>query len=166
MDKGYTVVYKKTNFNNINNTLELVFLTKIHTKKEEEELNEKLRSYGLKNTQLIIKKNTLENTDSDTINELNVKDRKIAELEARNNTNAFNSKQLLQEIAVLFPKIKKISMSRQNLVSTDAKEEEVTVFLYQSTGNLTSDEIATINLWLQKKFSVNNVKLIALNETK
>lgn len=166
VDKGYTVVYKKTNFNNINNTLELVFLTKIHTKKEEEELNEKLRSYGLKNTQLIIKKNTLENTDSDTINELNVKDRKIAELEARNNTNAFNSKQLLQEIAVLFPKIKKISMSRQNLVSTDAKEEEVTVFLYQSTGNLTSDEIATINLWLQKKFSVNNVKLIALNETK
>ncbi len=166
IDKGYTVVHKKTSFNNINNTLELVFLTKIHSKKEEEELNEKLKSYGLKNTQLIIKKNILENTYSDTINELSIKDKKIAELESVNSQNAFNNKQLLQEIAVLFPKIEKISMSKQNFVSTQSKEEEMTVFLYQSAGNLTPDEMKTMNLWLQKKFSVDNIKLIRIDETK
>ncbi len=57
-------------------------------------------------------------------------------------------------------------MSKQNFVSTQSKEEEMTVFLYQSAGNLTPDEMKTMNLWLQKKFSVDNIKLIRIDETK
>lgn len=167
IEQGLTVVYKNTNFNNINNTVELAFLNKEHSDEEIATLNEKLKNYNLNHTKLIIKKNSKEISEKEIneINELQVKEKRIKELEKTIQNTIVENQNLLKEIQILNPKITKTSLSKQNIYSGDGNNyEEVLFLLYTANSVLTKEEVNMLKQWLSVRFSENNVQLVQFDQ--
>lgn len=169
IEKGNTIVYKKTNYSIKNSSLELAFLNKSFTDNEIELLNTSLKKYQLSNTTLIIKKNSTYNINSlrnDMLNEVNKKefvldekDKKISELENEILKNKYDQKQLLEEIKVIFPVINSISIANHETITIDTVLTK-TIFLYQTNSKLNETEKAKLKNWLEKRLVLNNLEVI------
>ena len=169
IEKGNTVVYKKTNYSTSSSHIELAFLNMSYTENEIKALNEDLNKYGLSNTKLTIKKNSTDNINalrSDILNEVTKKeirlgenDKLIEELTNEIAKNKFDNKQVFEEVKIIFPTIKNISVANHNITSNDTTLIK-TVFLYQANPIL--DEVEKIKLynWLQKRLSITNLEVI------
>lgn len=169
LEKGNTIVYKKTKFSSNGNSLEIAFLNKSFTKNEIKLLNEKLNKYCLSNTKLIVKQNSTDNINSlrnDVLNEvtrkdliLNEKEQRITELENEIAKSKFNEKQLFEELTIIFPTINSISISEQNDVHSDTIFKK-TVFLYKAKPSLIKTDKTKLENWLQKRLKTTNLEII------
>lgn len=167
--KGYTIVYKKTNYAVNKSSLELAFLNKSYSKNEIVLLNENLKKYNLSNTKLFIKQNSTDNLNSlknSILNEvtkkeiiLNEKDKKIAELENEIIKNKYSDKQLFEEVKIIFPTINSISIGNHKTFQKDTIIDK-TIFIYQTNSRLKEIEKSKLKKWLQKRLKLTNLEII------
>lgn len=169
-NKGYTVVYKKTDFNPKGKKLELAFLSKRFDKAEIAKLKEELNTNPyLKGTNLVIRQdstdrfNTLKgdilNQIKSSENEMNEKDVRIVQLEKELTKNTFDNKQLLKESRALFPDITSLSVTKNSLVTPKDSLITLTAVIYDVTKSLSNEDQEKFKKWLNERLAVKNVEL-------
>jgi len=169
-DKGYTIVYKKTDFNSKSKKLELAFLSRRFSKLEIKDLTNKLNhNKYLAGTQLQIRQDSTDrfnalkgdilNQIKSSENEMNVKDVKIMQLEKQLNKNKFDNRQILKETTVLFPVISSLSINKSTLVNQKDSTITITAVIYDGTKILSTAESEKLKMWLNERLSVKDVEL-------
>jgi len=168
--KGFTVVYKKTDFNTAPKRIELATLSKRFTKAEIDSMQTKITANRyLKDAQLVIRQDTTDrfnafkgdilNRIKSNENEVSQKDVKIMQLEKELAKNVFDNKQLLQEAVTLFPEITSISISNHNFAALKDSVIHATGILYTSSKPLKQDDEVKLKNWLNKRLSVKDAVL-------
>jgi len=168
--KGFTVVYKKTDFNTAPKRIELATLSKRFTKAEIDSMQTKITANRyLKGAQLVIRQDTTDrfnafkgdilNRIKSNENEVSQKDVKIMQLEKELAKNVFDNKQLLQEAVTLFPEITSISISNHNFAVLKDSVIHATGILYTSSKPLKQDDEVKLKNWLNKRLSVKDAVL-------
>lgn len=164
-DKGIAILYKKTKFNENPKKLELGFLTKRLNEEEIKSLNEKLKSYDLNNTKLLIIQDTTD-LKSDILNEINYnksvlsqKDVTILNLKNEIASNKYENKALLAEIKILFPEIENISIANHTFNEDTANTKTIPVLLYKSKTELDEASKQKLMLWLQQRLKKKQIEI-------
>jgi uncharacterized hydrophobic protein (TIGR00271 family) len=172
-DKGYTVVYKKTDFNSKGKKLELAFLDKRFSLAEIKELKNKIsHNKYLLGTQLLIRQDSTDrfnaikgdilNQIKSSENEMSLKDVKIIQLEKELSKNKFDSRKILKETEVLFPNINSLSITKTALINQKDSIINITAVIYDATKNLNADDSAKLKKWLNERLSVKDVELFKI----
>lgn len=163
--KGYTMIYKKVNYNSSPKKIELAFLSKTFDKNELDSINQKLKNTGMPNTELIIKQNT-KDLKSEILNEIGQRNTAISEKDLiinrlRQQLDKYTVKDssLIKEINILFPEFNHISIGKiTNFPNTDSANVS-TVVLYRSEKE-EKDQEKKMQQWLSEKLSDRNAKVI------
>lgn len=168
--KGYTVVYKKSDFSPKKKKLELAFLQKRFNAKELDTLRTKLNAYNyLAGTALVIRQDTTDrftalkgdilNEIRSSENEVNLKDAKIVQLEKKLSENTFDNQKLLKETRALFPGVTAMSVSNSSFATTKDSTFTTTAVIIDATDNLSRNDKAKLTAWLTQRLAVKNVQL-------
>lgn len=170
INKGNTIVYKKTNYNTNPKTIELAFLSKRFTKDEIDSLNTKLISNNILATKLIIRQDSADKTQllkNNILNEIknrdalaDEKEKKIQLLESEMVKNTFDDKQILKEAKALFPSIISMSLSNHKIYLQNDSALTIPVLLYQTNKKLIDFEKEKIVNWIEQRNNISNLKLI------
>lgn len=169
-EKGYTVVYKKTEFSPKSKKLELAFLAKRFDEREIIELKQELNTNEyLKGTNLIIRQDSTDrfnalkgdilNQIKSSENEMNAKDVKIVQLEKELAKNTFDNKQLLKESRTLFPDITSLSVTRNTLITPKDSIIPLTAVIYDVSKSMSAEDQTKFKNWLNERLVVKNVEL-------
>lgn len=163
LDKGYTIVYKKTQFNSNPKKIDLAFLKKRFDKTEIKGLNYKLKIYQLQNTVLNIIQDTTD-LKQDILNEITFNNKSVSEKEAiianlqNQLTNLkFNNDAVLIETRILFPEIENIAIANHVFDENKKTQKIVTVVLYNAKKDMNTAEKQKLTTWLKSKFKNNNL---------
>lgn len=167
-NNGYTVIYKKTNFNSIPKKVEIATLIKKFDSVQIRDLNQRLKGYGLENTTLLIRQDDID-LKSEILNELNTqqtvvseKDLVINNLQQELSLYKFDNISVLREIEILFPEMKNVSIGRQ-LAETDKDSTFLeTVVIYDAEKHKEEEEIK-LKKWLEQKLALKNVVVVNRN---
>lgn len=165
INEGYTIIFKKTEYNASPKIIELAFLTKKFNEHETTLLNKKLLDYDIKNTVIEIKQDT-KDIKGEILNEigfqnkaLNEKDILINNLRKELNEYKVSNVETLKEIAILFPELKNVSLGKyQTNLNTDSLKV-ITVLLYESDNKIIL-ETEKIEKWLSQKLQTKNIELV------
>ncbi len=164
-NKGYTIIYKKTNYVKIPHQIELAFLTKKFSPKEVKDLKQKMQYYKLQNTVLRIRQDTTD-LKRDILNEigsqrtnLSQKDLLIANLQKEISNVKFDNSKLLPEVKILFPEIENISVAKHTFNEGTDSLKTIPVMVYQSNKRLTNISKQKLSLWLKQKLKSDNLEL-------
>lgn len=168
VQKGNVLIYKKTNVTANPRKIELAFLTKKYTDSEIKLLNDELLSYGIANTQLVIKQDVTD-LKSEILNELGSNDRNASEKDIIINKlrqelaeYSFAEKDLIRETTILFPEFKKISIGKQQVIrSVDSLKNSI--FVIYSSGEKQNPDTAKLQKWLRQKLKTNQITFIKQN---
>lgn len=168
--KGYTIIFKKTNYNNSPKSVELAFLSKQFSPNELAQLNDELKSSGLENTQLLIRQNeNLNNLKSDILNEitksetvLTEKDKRIKALETELQKSVIDSKPIFAECKILFPKVESLSISKQTRYSADDTSQEEFTLIYGAKKELSEEDKAKLSEWVSNKLAIQKLQIFWL----
>ncbi len=163
--KGYTLIYKKVNYNSSPKTIELAFLSKKFSKSELDTINKKIKDLGIANTKLVIKQDATD-IKSEILNEigqrnnvLSEKDLVINQLRQQLDKYTVKDSSLIKEIHILFPDFNHISIGKvTNFPNTDSANVS-TVILYRSEKEEKEQE-EKMQQWLSEKLSDKNAKVI------
>lgn len=165
IEKGYTILYKKTKFISNPKKIELAFLSKKFTNDEIKVLKEKLKLYELKNTVLTIIQDTTD-LKRDILNEISFnnktmgeKDIIINQLQSQITTLKFDTDAIIAETKILFPDIENIIIADQVFNKIDPEKKEFFIILYQSKKELNSSDKEKLSLWLKNKFKTENLEI-------
>lgn len=164
-NKGFTIVYKKINLNTNPKNIELAFLRHNFNPTEIKSLNKTLADSQIENTQLTIKQDTtdIKKYILDQINsgktDLDAKDITINQLKNEIAANKYNNKALLDEIKIIFPEIKNISISNHSFNKNTDSSYVQPVLIYDSKTNLTDESKRKLKLWLQKRLSKKDIEI-------
>ncbi|TXF79569.1 DUF389 domain-containing protein [Chryseobacterium sp.] len=169
LQKGNTLIYKKTNYNTSPRKIELAFLQKTYSDAEVKNINKKLREYGLQNTQVIIKQNAannLQNLRNDILNEVgktwvnvNSDAKKISNLEAQMAANNFATQQIYTEAAAFAPGLISLGVSNQNIATKDTMVTRTTV-VFDANDKFSAADEERLLKWLQARLNNNEVILV------
>ncbi|GIZ10475.1 TIGR00341 family protein [Flavobacterium sp. UMI-01] len=167
--KGIAILYKKTKFNQNPKKLELGFLTKKFNDKEIKVLNQKLKSYEIENTQLLIMQDTTD-LKSDILNEikynksvLSEKDVTILNLKKQIADNRYNNKALLAEIKILFPSIDNIAIANHSFNEETDSLKVIPVLIYSSKSKLETTSEKKLKMWLQERLAKKEIQIYSQN---
>jgi uncharacterized hydrophobic protein (TIGR00271 family) len=170
VSKGYTMIYKKTNYSTKPKNIELAFLSKRFTKSEIDSLNKELDSSHIPNTKLIIRQDSADKVQllrNDIMNEIKTtgaavdeRDQKIQQLETQLQKNTFDTKQIFQEAIIIFPDIQSISISNNHFYFTNDSTSNAPVLIYQSKARLSKADSTKFDSWLKARLSVPDIDLI------
>lgn len=161
-DGGYTIIYKKIDYNSNPRKIELAILSKEFDEEEIKSLNQKLEGRGISNTTLIMKQN---NTDlkEQILSELNRKENNLSEKDVQINALAnelnlykIGSHQLDKQIKILFPEIKQIAFA----TAANYSHKEVSTcptVIYQSEKPIDENKLQQ---WLKVQFNSNEIIIL------
>lgn len=160
---GYTVIYKKVNYNLSPKTIELAFLAKKFDSTEIAQLNRKLEDFGIKNTRLDIKQNSSD-LKKEILNELtkqnsslSTKDLQISNLSTQLNQYKLDDPKLVKELRILFPDIKDVAIGKlTNYSAADSTSLPIVCIYYT---DVKIDE-SKLNNWLKERFNDPNLWII------
>ncbi|MET3535985.1 DUF389 domain-containing protein [Chryseobacterium limigenitum] len=163
INNGYTVIYKKINYNSNPKSVELAFLSKKFDSLEIKSLNNSLKNFGINNTNLIIKQNTSD-LKAEILNEINSQKNTVSEKDVQINVlkgelNQYKSDnpELIKEIGILFPEVKNISLGKlQTFYKPDSAGVE-TAFIYRSETKIDEEKLKA---WLENKLKTNKIILM------
>ncbi|MEC5165050.1 putative hydrophobic protein (TIGR00271 family) [Flavobacterium sp. PL11] len=164
-NKGYTILYKKIVTNVKPKKIELVFLTKKTTNNELKILNQRLKTYGIENTQLKIRQDTtdIKKYISNQINFeksiLNKKDVIIANLGKQIKTNTYNNAAILAEAKIIFPEIENLSISNHVFDENTDNAKVVPIMIYKSKKELSKEAKVKLVMWLQQRLSKEKIEI-------
>lgn len=160
--KGYTVIYKKINYNTNPRSIDVAFINKKFSDEEITFYNKMLEESGLKNTQLNIRQNSTDikseilSEISKFDNNISEKDIAISKLREELDTYKVSDSTLSKEISILFPKINEISYGKiEKYPQTDSARLQFVV-LY--SGQDVND--SQLKNWLQKRLNEKDVQLV------
>ncbi|NML56280.1 DUF389 domain-containing protein [Chryseobacterium cheonjiense] len=161
-NNGYTVIYKKINYNVSPKTIDLAFLNKKFTEKEIISFNKMLADNGLLDTKLTIRQNDTD-IKSEILSEINKFDNNISEkdiaiskLRQELDTYRVADSTLLQEIKILYPDISNVSYGKiEQYPRTDSAKLQFTL-LYSGR----EIDQKQLSQWLQKRLHEKNVRII------
>lgn len=169
VDNGCTVIYKKTRFKTNPKSIELAFLSKKFTDFEKIELNQKMKIYGLANTELKIRQDTT-NLKQDILNQiknektnLNEKDVLISSLKKEIQDNKYDNNSLLAEAKILFPALTDISISNHPFNSGKDKIEIIPVVIYTSSKPLSVTDAEKLTLWVKTRIKKEKIDVFWKN---
>ena len=170
VNKGNTVIYKKTNFNSRPKTIELAFLSKRFSPSEIDSLNMRLSAWHIPETRLLIRQDSSDKIQllkNNILNEIRSKDilesgkdSKIQMLEAELSRNKFDNRQILEEAKVIFPSIQSVSLSNMEAYFENDSVSTRPVLLYQSEKPLEPGEKEKLVNWIMKRSKLSGLKLI------
>ena len=167
-DKGHTIIYKKINNDSQPKKIELVLLNQNLEPTEIQQLNNRLKNYNIENTELVIKQSSSD-LKSEILEEIQLQNKNFSEkdiiiqnLTTELNDYKGNNKELIREMKVLFPEIKKISIGKLNIYEKDTAYTERTV-IYTSEKEI---DDKTLKRWLQTKLNNNNNNNIKIIKNK
>ena len=165
VDKGFTVLYKKTQFTSNPKKIDIAFLRRRLDKNEVIKLNEKLKTYELNNTVLNIIQDTTD-LKQDILNEITFnnkstseKDLIIAKLQNQMMSLKFDNNAILNETKILFPDIENIAVANHIFNENKENEKVLTVVLYESKTEINADEKEKLSAWLKNKFKTEVVEI-------
>ncbi len=164
--KGYTVIYKKLNYNSKPRKVDLAFLDKKLTNQEMAMYNRLLDQKGIHNTTLNFRQNDAD-LKSEILSELSKQDASLSEKDVTiNNLRQELSKYkvsepgLVKEINVLFPELKDVSLGKiEKFTATDSSRIEWLV-LYRLEKGTKSIDKTKIKKWLNERLNAPNTHLL------
>lgn len=167
-EKGNTIIYKKTHHNSRPRKIELAFLSREFSNEELNSYNEKLKEYGIPNTILVIRQSSnMQNIKNDILNEVSKaeinnsrNDQRIIELEKKIAADSFDNKKLFQEVNIIFPGIKGLSLSKHNFYFTQSKWSNYAVLIYLAEKELDKSNNQRLLNWLKVKFPKDSLRII------
>ena len=167
VENGNTVVYKKTDLKAAPRTLELAFLSRRFSDAEISRLNLKLANYGIQNTRLIIKQDSIDNIQmlrTSILNEIqnqtstmDVNEARIKVLEAELAKNVYNNAQLLKESQILFG-IENVSLANHRFGNDST--QVIPVLVYQSGKELSKQDRERMTDWIRERLKLDTVLVI------
>jgi uncharacterized hydrophobic protein (TIGR00271 family) len=165
--KGYIVVYKKTEYNATPKSVTLAFLSKQFSEKEIMELNTKLAQAGISNTQLVFKQNEhIANLQNNILNEISQKesinhekDVQIKALQEEIKTFQIDAKPILTEATILFPTISAISIAKHASYAVNDSVQNNTILIYKASKELSDIEKTRFHDWLVARNHLDNLVL-------
>lgn len=167
-NKGYTLIYKNVNIKSNPKTIQLAFLTKKFTPSEIESLNKSIKDFGLSNTKLFIKQDTTDLKKS-ILNEINTgkslvdqKDITIGNLNRIIQSNTYPNQEIFEEIQVLFPQIKSISIANHFYNQQSENPTILPIVVYESEKELSKLDSLKMKEWLMKRLNLKNIEIVRL----
>lgn len=165
-NKGYTLIYERTYFNNRPKMIELAFLDKRFSPNELQELNSKLENYGLQGTTLKIRQDSTD-LKKDILAEINQQSKNVSEkdviiqnLRKELQSYSFNDQELLKEINILFPKLAPYSIGKQLVIIRPDSSFYQNTLTYQGKTEISAEELNKLKSWLQAKFHTESFQII------
>jgi len=166
VQKGYTLIYEKTKFNQRPKKIELAFLDKKFSKPELIDLKSKLSLYNIDNTELLIRQDSTD-LKRDILAEIsrrseNVSEKDIAIQNLRKELTAykFEDQELIKEITTLFPTLTPFSIGKQLMVNTADSTKMETVLFYNGKEKLDNKELTKLRDWLNIKLNGSDIKIL------
>lgn len=165
-NNGYTIIYKKINYNSSPKSIDVAFLNKKFTPEEIASYNKMLISNGLADTKFNVRQSS-DNVKLEILNEINksnvnisTKDIAISKLRQELDDYKISDSTLLQEIKAIYPSVNNISYGKvEEYPKTDSAKLRF-VLLYSGK---TPDK-AQFKNWLEIRLHEKNVKLIEDSE--
>ncbi|HTO16311.1 MAG TPA: hypothetical protein VLZ83_11100 [Edaphocola sp.] len=165
-NKGYLLIFKNTKYNNNPKKIEVAFLTKVFTDNEIKELQEKLSTYQLDNTELVIRQDT-KDLKSEILNEIGNQNKSLSEkdilinnLQQELGEYKVDDTELLSELKILFPDIKIISVGKQLQYAHTDSAQTMTILVYNAEKEIQKLDADKIQSWLKIKLKTNQVALL------
>lgn len=163
---GYTLIYKKINYNANPKTIDVAFLNKKFTAEEIKSYNKMLSDNGLANTKINIRQN---NSDlkSEILSEINKnntnlseKDIALSSLRSELDNYKVSDSTLGKEIQILYPDMSGVSYGKiaQYPETDSARLQFVMIYSGKKVNEL------QLKSWLEKRLNEKNVKLLNNSE--
>lgn len=165
--KGYTVVWLETNYNKNPKTINMALLNKKFTEVEMEQLNGKLKNFGLLNTRLQVVQDNQQIDESIDANwqehftALKSKDNTIQQLESQLSAYQLSDTSMYRESRILFPEIDLLSIGRQERFVLADSLTDFTLVTYAILPEVKKPDTTKLRLWLMEKL---NTKQLLLTE--
>ncbi len=167
---GFTVVFRKTNYNSDPKSIELAFLSKQFSQNEMNSINAKLNEDGIENTKIIFRQNeNLISLKNDILNEVNKtetilteKDKRIKTLEEELKESVVDAKPILAEIKILFPTVESLSISKQTRYNSDDTSNQETTLIYGAKDVLSETESEKLKNWVIQKLNIKQLQIFWL----
>ncbi len=170
-NKGYTVIYKKLNYNANPKNVDIAFLNKKLNKEEMEMYNRLLEEKGIHNTTLNFRQDDAD-LKTEILSELNKQDVSLSEKDVainnlRQELNKYKVTEpgLVKELNVLFPELKDVSLGKiEKMTGTDSAKVEWLVLYHLEKGTKEPDR-TKIKKWLNERLNVKNTLLVQDTQT-
>lgn len=169
IDKGYTIIYKKTDTKSNPKKIELAFLAKQFTREETAELNKKLAESGISNTTLTIIQD-VRDVKSEILNEIDEQEQSLSkkEIEIQNlkkelASYKFENTNIVNEMAILFPEYSNVSLGKHLLYQSTDSAKFITMVVIKISGKYESKaNLEKLQLWLEEKLKTKNIEVIKI----
>ncbi|WP_313029262.1 DUF389 domain-containing protein [Soonwooa sp.] len=164
--RGFTVIFKKLNYNSSPRTVDIAFLNKKLNKDEIAMYNRLLDEKGIHNTVLTFRQNE-EDIKSEILSEINKqntsvseKDITISDLRQELDKYKVSEPNLVKEMNILFPDFKNIKLGKiEKYPNTDSTKVQFLV-LYNADKKLKNGDKEKIKQWLKERLSNQQVLLV------
>ena len=163
--KGYTLIYKRTEYQSKPRKIEVAFLDKKFKPAEIKAFNQDLKKFGITNTQLKIKQDAVDlkseilNEIGNQANNISEKDILIKNLKRELESYRFEDTRIEKEIKILFPEILTIALGKVQEFEANGEKKPILVVFYQIDHKSKIDK-TKLELWLKEKLSSKDVKII------
>lgn len=169
-DKGYTLIYRKTSYNASPKRIDIALLSKRFSKAETDTIQNRLDGYGLFNTRLRIRQDTID-LKRDILNEIgavrakeNEKDITIANLRKQLEAMKVDNARILSETKALFPEVQEIAVAHHVFNAGTDSARTVDVSLYRSLKPLSPKDKERFASWLSKRLGHQTMVAEELNK--
>ncbi|WP_028121401.1 DUF389 domain-containing protein [Epilithonimonas tenax] len=161
-NNGYTIIYKKINYNSNPKIIDIAFLNKKFTPEEIASYNQMLDDHGLPNTKFNIRQNDSD-LKSEILSEINKnntnlseKDIAISKLRQELDTYKMSDSTLVKEIRILYPTISEVSYGKvEKYPLTDSAKIEF-VLIYSGT-DINQKQLKN---WLAARLNEKNIEIL------
>ncbi len=165
-NRGYTVIYKKLNYNSSPKKVDLAFLNRKLSKEEMEMYNKLLDERGIHNTILNFRQDDAD-LKSEILSELNKQDTSLSEKDVTINNlrqeldkYKVNEPGIVRELNLLFPEIKDVSLGKiEKFAGTDSAKIEWLVLYHKEKNTKQIDELK-MKKWLNERLKVDNTLIL------
>ncbi len=165
-NKGYTLIYENTHFNSRPKKIEVAFLDKKFSNAEKEDLNQKLATYQIEGTELVIRQDSTD-LKRDILAEISKQSRNVSEsdvtiqnLRKELASYTFSDQELISEINILFPELAPYSIGKQLVVVNPDSSFHQNIVTYTSGEAIPAAELSKLKSWLETKLNSKNVRII------
>jgi len=163
---GYTLIYKKINYNSSPKTIDVAFLNRKFSPSEIESYNKMLEENGLSGTKFTIRQNDSD-LKSEILSEINKnntnvseKDIALSNLRVELDQYKVSDSTLRKEIQILYPEISGVSYGKI-VEYPDTDSARLKFIMVYSGKNINNGQLKS---WLEKRLHEKNVELLQNSE--
>jgi len=170
IENGSTIIYKKTNLKGNNKSLELAFLSQRFSQYQIDSLNNRLKAYGISDTKIIVRQDSLQNIQKlrkSILNEiqgenivLEQNESKIKILEAKIAKNTYDNMHIFKEANAIFPSLQTLSIANHTFFDDKNGKLSIPVLIYKTQKDLSQWDRVKFENWLKQRLVVDSVLIL------